>query len=340
MKDDQYSQWKKYYESRGILPEIQDKLLNYAKIHIDNNTPVIFNFEHLTLLLGREKNYLSSVVNSPDSHYRKFKIKKRSGGEREITAPYLSLLEMQYWIYRNILINVKIHYAAHGFAQDKSIITNSRNHLGQKHLLKMDLKDFFPSIKLNRIIYIFKSLGYPNIIAFYLASICSYKGHLPQGSPTSPILSNIVSITLDNRLVKFARKMKLRYSRYADDLTFSGDKIPTNYIKYITDIINDEGFEVNDTKTKLYLKAGKRIVTGISVIGNDPKLPREYKRKLKQELHYIFTYGIGSHMAKKKIKKINYLYRIIGKVNFWLNIEPDNEYARNAKAKLLLLIDN
>ncbi|WP_051002492.1 reverse transcriptase family protein [Sulfurovum sp. AR] len=244
---------------------------------------------------------------------------------------------MQDWIYHNILKKTQISHHAHGFAIKKSIITNAKIHVGQKQLLKLDLKDFFPSIKLNRIIHVFSSLGYPNIIAYYLATICSYEDALPQGASTSPMLSNIIAKQLDKRLISFSKKFNLKYTRYADDLTFSGDEIPATLIKYITDIIEDEGFKLNTTKTRLYQEKSKRIVTGISVIGSKIKIPRKYKRELKQELHYIFKYSLESHISKKKIRRLDYLLSLIGKVNFWISVEPDNKEAINAIEKLSIL---
>jgi hypothetical protein len=333
-----YNNWKTYLESRGVQDDVKNQYLTYIKTLLDKKVPIIFNFDHLSHLLGRNKAYLASVVNSPNNHYREFKIKKRSGGFRKITTPYPALLEMQYWIYNNILKTVSIHSSAHGFTHKKSIITNSKIHAGQKHLLKLDLTDYFPSIQINRIIHIFKELGYPNIVAFYLAQICCYNNQLPQGAPTSPILSNIVARRIDKRLVHLAKKYDLKYTRYADDLTFSGSTISAIFISYINNIIVDEGFEINESKTRLYQQKSKRIVTGISVINDKIKIPREYKRDLKLELHYIFKYGLKSHMAKNKIRKANYLFVILGKVNFWLSVEPDNENAKTAKIKLKELI--
>jgi RNA-directed DNA polymerase len=334
------NKWNNFYDSKGIADELKLKYLNYIKILLDNNTPIIFDFQHLAQLLGRQPFYLASVVNSPSNHYREFRIKKRSGGYRLITAPFPALLEIQEWIYQNILIQIAINPCAHGFTAKKSIITSSKLHTGKKELLKLDLKDYFPSIKINRIISIFKSLGYPNIIAFYLASICSFEESLPQGAPTSPILSNIISRNLDKRLLSLSKKFKLKYTRYADDLTFSGDNIPSIFIEYATKIITNEGFNVNEAKTRLYKSntdkiKGKRIVTGISVSEEKIKIPRNYKRELKQELHYIFTFGLQSHISKLKIKNINYLHSIIGKVNFWISVEPDNEYAIESRKKLI-----
>lgn len=327
--------WKKFFQEKSITESVITSYINYIKAITKKNVPIIFEFEHLCKLLGRSNEYLASVVNSPSNHYYTFKIPKRNGGTREITSPYPALLEIQYWILENILKTITISPYAHGFAYKKSIISNSKIHIGQKELLKIDLKDYFPSIKINRIITVFKKLGYPNEISFLLAAICSYEEHLPQGAPTSPYLSNIVSKKLDKRLIFFAKKFDLKYTRYADDLTFSGNQIPVKLIEYIDKIIVEEGFEVNKTKTRLYKNKSKRIVTGISVSGNEIKIPREYKRLLKTELHYIFKYGLKSHTSKKKIKKSNYLLSIYGKVNFWLSVEPENLYALESRRKLI-----
>jgi RNA-directed DNA polymerase len=158
---------------------------------------------------------------------------------------------------------------------------------------------------------------------------------LPQGAPTSPILSNIIAKKLDTRLISFAKKNNLKFTRYADDLTFSGDKIPPSYIKYIKHIIEDEGFVLNESKTRLYKKNKQRIVTGISVLNKEIKIPKEYKRNLRQELHFILKYGLESHIQKKKIRKLNYLESLIGKINYWIFVEPTNSFAINAKNKLL-----
>lgn len=326
--------WQTFFETRQVNKETYKQYLVYIENLLNNNVPIIFNFDHLCLLQGRTNEYLASVINSSENHYREFSIKKRSGGTRKISSPYPALLEMQYWIYNNILKTIEINSCAHGFAYKKSIITNSNIHKGQNELLKLDIKDFFTSININRIIAVFKQLGYPNNISFYLASICTFEDYLPQGAPTSPILSNIISRRLDSRLIKLAKTYNLRYSRYADDLTFSGASIPAKLIDYITEIVFEEGFEINNAKTRLYKTTGKRIVTGISVSGNEIKIPREYKRKLKQELNFIKKYGLISHISKKKIRQHNYLFSIAGKVNFWLSVEPNNKYAQESKKML------
>jgi RNA-directed DNA polymerase len=326
--------WKSGFEKSGIKPELAEEYLVYIKQLLKNNVPIIFDFNHLCLLLGRNQAYLASVINSNTSHYREFEIPKRSGGKRIISAPYPALLDCQTWIYENILKKIKIHSSAHGFTFNKSIISNSKVHVGQNHFLKIDLKDFFPSITINQVITIFKSLGYTHKVSFYLASICCFGDVLPQGAPTSPMLSNIVSITLDKRLMSYAKKFNLRYTRYADDLAFSGESIPVKHIEYITNIINSCCFLVNDKKTFLQQNKHKRIVTGISISESEIKVPREYKRKLKLEIHCIRKHGIAGHIRKIKIRNPDYLLSIIGKIHFWLSVEPNNSFAKQALTDL------
>lgn len=327
--------WRDYFEDSGLRPEIISKYIEYLIPLLEKDLPIIFDFPHLCLLLGKNRHYLASVINSTSSHYRSFEIPKRSGGMRSITAPYPTLMECQNWIYNNILIKSTVHSSAHGFTFKKSIITNAKIHIGQTCFLKVDIKDFFPSITINQIISVFKDLGYSHKVSFYLASICCYEDSLPQGAPTSPVLSNIVSYTLDRRLMSFAKMFNLKYTRYADDLAFSGDWIPVKFIEYISEIIKSCGFEVNNKKTVLQQKKAQRILTGISIADSEIKIPREFKRNLKQEVHYIRTFGIFSHIRKQKIRDPEYLLTIIGRIRFWLSVEPSNEYAKRALVEIL-----
>jgi hypothetical protein len=333
------SSWKSDFEKSGIRTELIDSYVKYLTPLVEKDVPIIFDFNHLCLLLGRTPEYLGSVVNSSKSHYRNFHIKKRSGGQRLIRAPYPALMECQYWIYQNILQKIKIHPAAQGFTFKKSIITNASIHINQTQFLKIDLKDFFPSIKINQVITVFKTLGYNHKVSFYLAAICCYDGKLPQGAPTSPMLSNIIASPLDKRLLNFSKRFNLKYTRYADDLAFSGNEIPVKFIDYISKIINSAGFVVNEKKTFLQQSVGKRILTGISIADKKILVPREYKRNLKQEIHYVKTYGLASHIRKMKIRNPNYLFSLMGKLRFWLSVERDNKYAQDSLEFLKTMIN-
>lgn len=324
-------QWHTYFSDRGIPSEISDVYISYAKNLHRKDLPVIFELEHLSLLLGLNIDPLCRMMASPHSFYREFFIPKRSGGKRKILAPYESLLFAQRWILENILEKIEIHEAAHGFCRGKSIKSNASIHLESDCLLKMDLKNFFPSIPISWIINVFKEIGYAPNVAYYLAALCCHDEVLAQGAATSPALSNIVLRSLDKRLSKLAESVSLKYSRYADDLTFSGKKISHSFGDVVTSIVSDYGLEINSEKTRLKLHQGSRIITGISVNGDRLSVPSKFKREIKNEVFFIRKFGILSHKTNRKINNPNYLHSLLGKISFWLYVEPDNVNAQAAR---------
>lgn len=324
--------WKVFFEQAGIKDELIEEYIIYIQPLLKNKVPIIFDFNHLCLLLGKKHTFLASVVNSSENFYRCFEIPKRSGGVRKIEAPFHSLFECQSWIYNNILKNIKIHNKATGFTFKKSIITNAKIHVNQKDFLKIDIENFFSSITINQIIAIFKNLGYNNYVSFYLASICCKDGVLPQGAPTSPYLSNLASRNLDYRINLLSNHFSVNYSRYADDLAFSGDKIPYKFLSYVENIVRECGLELNKNKTffQPHEKKGKRILTGISISGEVIKVPRAYKKDLIKTIYYIRKFGLISHISNEKIKNPHYIQTLIGKFYFWLSIEPQNSFVLNS----------
>ena len=318
--------WMNAYESAGINPSYVNIYMEYVDLLLMKDMPVIFDLDHLCMLLGVRKDYLCSVIYSPESHYRHFSIRKHSGGLREITAPYYTLKKIQRWILDNILINIKVHRCAHGFKSQKSIITNVKQHVGREDLLKIDLKDFFPTIGKDRIVRVFQEIGYTKEVSFYLASICCYEEVLPQGAPTSPILSNIVSHHMDNRLYRLARKLDFHYTRYADDMGFSGQHIKPAFIGYVTQIITECGFIINEKKVRLYHSKGNKILTGISLANGQMRLPRKTRREWEKDFYYILRYGIESHVLKKGNRNIHYVQTLQGRLNFWAMVEPYNPF--------------
>ncbi|MGG5873917.1 retron St85 family RNA-directed DNA polymerase [Pseudomonas peli] len=322
--------WKFYFEDRGLPLETTEKYVSYIKALTSKNLPIIFELEHLSQLVGIKSDEVLKMVNAPEKFYRNFSIPKRKGGKREIHSPYPSLMLCQQWIYQNILLSQGIHSCAHGFAPGKSIVSNAKPHLNKKALLKMDLVNFFPSIPIAWVLNFFSALGYAHNVSYYLASLCCLNGFLAQGASTSPYLSNILLFSLDNRLNKLARAYDLDYTRYADDLIFSGSYIPHNFISIVEKIIEKYGLSPNREKTRLHTNPGQRIVTGVSVSGENLALPRSSKREIKKEFHYIRKHGYLSHIAKRKIKDPFYLDVVQGKIAFWLQIEPNDNFARNA----------
>jgi RNA-directed DNA polymerase len=324
------NEWDAFFEGIIKSPVYLGAFRVFVRTLVSKELPIIFETRHLAFYFGVSEEALNSMVNGTESFYREFRIPKRKGGTRKISTPWPSLLKIQRWILENILSKVNFPEVAHGFISGRSILSNAKTHLGNKCLLKMDIEGFFPSISINRIVTIFKNLGYPPNVSFYLARLCCLQEKLPQGAATSPCLSNIVLKRTDSRLAGLAKSYDLAYSRYADDMTFSGSHIPVKFIDLVDDVVKYEGFRINEEKTKLIRGHKKKIVTGISVSGDNMKLPRKTIRSLKQELFYIKKLGLLNHLDKIKVNDPVYLERILGKFHFWKQIEPGNIFVKKA----------
>jgi RNA-directed DNA polymerase len=184
------------------------------------------------------------------------------------------------------LIRKPLHRSCHGFRRKKSIITNAKPHTGKNVLINIDLKDFFPSISGGRVYGIFTSLGFDNEVARFLTRITTYKNSLPQGAPTSPALANLVCRRLDSRLAGLSKRLKARYTRYADDMTFSGKENIITAIPLIRQIIKDEGFMVAEKKARIVRKGNRQEVTGLTV-NKKVSIPRHLRRRIRAVIHRL-----------------------------------------------------
>lgn len=312
---------------KGFSQEEVDVCLRYAKSLILSNLPAIFDISHFSLLVGYSLAYILGAANGSERYYRYYTIPKKSGGEREIAEPLPSLKEIQHWILENILNQVAVHPAAKAFKKRSSIIDNARFHRNQNYVLTVDIKDFFPSISPKRIYSIFHKLGYSTQVSSVLTDLCCLKNALPQGAPTSPALSNLVCRSLDQRLLAFAKANSLRYSRYADDITFSGKDIGADLIYYLHRVLGEHGFEVNQNKTRLLRRHQRQQVTGI-VVNKKIQAPRELRRQLRQHAYYIEKYGFDEHVSWLDDNHSHYREHLLGKAGF---VRSLNMHDRDAK---------
>ncbi|ENC1717031.1 retron St85 family RNA-directed DNA polymerase [Salmonella enterica subsp. enterica serovar Brandenburg] len=202
-----------------------------------------------------------------DKYYHRVEMKKKTGGIRHIESPLRELKAIQRWVLRTILDKLSPSVYAKGFVRGKSILDNAKPHEGNQYVLNLDLQDFFTNVKASHVYTLFKNIGYNNNIAFILTSFCTKGGYLPQGAPTSPALFNLVCLRLDHRISTYCKKRALTYTRYADDLCISGNKIlilqKASYL--IKDIICNEGFIINSKKEKFLGPKVRREVTGLTV---------------------------------------------------------------------------
>lgn len=330
LQEVQLEVWKDRLKGRFAVEGDFNAVSSYIATLLERDLPVIIGINHLAKLIGIDSYVLKSMVTSSHSFYRSFTIPKRRGGEREIDAPYPSMLKAQSWIYDNILSKIEVNDAAMGFVPKRSIVDNAFVHNGKRSVLMMDVKDFFPSIKWYKVYAVFMRIGYPKNISQYLASLCCLNGCTPQGAVTSPCLSNIICRRLDIRINKLARSFNLVYTRYADDVTFSGGVIPQRFLTIVSDIFKDEGFEINSEKTKVIRGQHRKIVTGISISSGKLTVPKTKKRQVRQAVFFIRKYGLKEHQQRIGNSDPIYLRRLIGYLHFWQNVEPSNIFVEEA----------
>lgn len=305
------------------------------KYHLVAPVPPIDTIDDLAELLGVSSAHIARCANSSKSFYRSYQIPKSSGETRTINAPTPSLLMLQKEIRKRILLCIECSDQAHGFVSGRSIITHVSNHSGGKEFLVADLKDFFPTIKLPVVINIFQQIGFNHKISTLLSLICTLHEELPQGAPTSPYLSNIACLQLDRRLAQFAEQSGLIYSRYADDLVFSGHHVSLPLRDHVASIVEEEGFLLNEKKTLLATNQGKIIITGISLSRGRLCLPRDAKRKLRKQAHFMMVNGIVSESSYSGRFDPLYVDRILGRLGFWMQVEPENMFAKKAKLAIM-----
>lgn len=229
--------------------------------------PILENVDDLSHALRLPKEVILKFSFNNDKYYHRVEMKKKTGGIRHIESPLRELKAIQRWVLRTILDKLSPSVYAKGFVRGKSILDNAKPHEGNQYDLNLDLQDFFTNVKASHVYTLFKNIGYNNNIAFILTSFCTKGGYLPQGAPTSPALSNLVCLRLDHRISTYCKKRALTYTRYADDLCISGNKIlilqKASYL--IKDIICNEGFIINSKKEKFLGPKVRREVTGLTV---------------------------------------------------------------------------
>ncbi len=288
------------------------------------------------------------------SHYVRFTVPKKSGGTRELAAPHKSLARCQEWILHEILAKLPVADCAHGFVPTRNTLSNARPHVRQAVVLNLDLKDFFPTIAFRRVCGLFKNLGYSPAAAAILALLCteaprktvSYAGKvfhvatgpraLPQGACTSPALSNLAARGLDSRLSKLSAKLGYVNTRYADDLTFSTSGDPSKTTGYllarVRHITEDEGFTVNEKKTRIQRAGNQQTVTGI-VVNKYPNVARKEIRNLRAILHRASKEGLA---AQNRSNHPHFLSWLQGKIGYVNMINPKQGHLlKEALAKLV-----
>ena len=330
--------------SAGLNPSTQ--LTDGAKLRAAG-LPVLSSPEGLAFAMGIELSSLRWLtfhrVVAPLVHYSRYSVPKKTGGQRHISAPKPKLKAAQAWVQREVLAKLPVTEYAHGFVNQRSSVSNAQLHCAQSVVINLDLKDFFPSISFVRVRELIVGFGYSRAVATLLALLCTEPPRvagtiagdvnkkvlhvaigdrvLPQGACTSPALSNLLCRSLDRRLAGIAKRLGFNYSRYADDLTFSGPdrSLAGRMIAAARRILSAEGFQENIDKTHVMGQGARQEVTGIVVNHAVPRLPREAKRRLRAMLHNVAKHGLDAANTERHPFFENYLR---GWVAYAVMVEP------------------
>lgn len=329
---------------RGVSAQLGDRRADTEKLKAIG-LPVLATPADLAAALGLSIPHLRWLAFHTEVasrvHYISFTVPKRGGGTRTLSAPHRKLAAAQEWILRNILDRLPVEAQAQGFIAGRSILTNARRHVGRAVVVNMDLEAFFPSIGLPRVRSVFQRLGYSPAVATILALLTTecprrpvqYDGKtyhvatgprgLPQGACTSPALSNQVARRLDKRLGGLANKLGLTYTRYADDLTFSGDTALVERVGYlmarVRHIAESERFTVNHKKSRVLRRSAAQSVTGL-VVNDRPGVPRAEVRRVRAILHRSRTEGID---AQNREARPHFRAWLRGKIAYIQMVRPE-----------------
>lgn len=305
-----------FWKNPKLLPTLTKDIeiikKNFVGLNTDNDVANI-----LELPVGQ----LLYILYTQEKKYTSFNIKKKSGKSRLIESPNKSIKILQNKVKPLIEAHYRVKKPVHGFVGNgKSIITNAQQHKKKKYVLNLDLQDFFHSINFGRVQGIFKNnpFNMGNSAATVLAQLCTYNKRLPQGACTSPVLSNLASATLDKRLIQIAKKFKLTYTRYADDITFSSNRhfstlivqkelLANGDFKYrVGDILDQaiikSGFTINHKKTRLQHKSQRQEVTGL-IVNEGVNINRKFIRKTRAMIN---EWSKNLLEAEKRFIKIRY----------------------------------
>lgn len=301
-------------------------ILSYAMLRSDGDAAVG---------IWRNFRLYQKMFDDPDLFYYRREICKADGSVRELNVPMSRLRCEQEFVLENILSKLPVDSHAYAYRKGISIKDCARPHVGKKFLIRLDIQDFFGSVTENMVYNrLLEDTGYPRKLCRFLARLCCYKHHLPQGAVTSPMLSNLVFRPLDEKLAEFAENCGMTYTRYSDDLYFSGDEIDvTSFIACVKMVLGNYGFRLNGKKTKVRMPQHRQAVLGLTV-NEKLQVSRTYRRNLLQEIYYLEKFGKNCLGAQKEGNYLRYVQRLLGKVNYVISSGAE-EVKLKAAAELL-----
>ena len=283
--------------------------------------------------LGINAKTLYAVSNNLGKHYHKAKLPKKNGGCRNLSVPDEVLKFIQRRIGDVLLIHMPVSRYAKAYRFGSSTLRNAKHHVGKQVVLKLDILHFFDSIRYSTVKdKVFPEEIYAEPLRILLTMLCYHKDALPQGAPSSPAITNIILYEFDELVGQWCRERGIAYTRYCDDMTFSGDFDPAEVIRFVRLELKKMGFLLNEQKTRIQRPGQQQSVTGI-VVNEKLSIPSDYRRKLRQELYYCRKFGIQEHLQKigLEIPENTYRMQLLGKVNYVLQVQPEDRDLLDAR---------
>lgn len=275
---------------------------------------------------------LYALSNRISKHYRTIVLSKRDGSERQILAPDYLLKTVQRNILKNILAHFPVSPFAMAYRPGCTVVHNARPHLDQPQILKLDVENFFDNIRWLQVWRVFRQTTLPNAVVTMLTHLCCYRDALPQGAATSPAISNLVMQRFDERMGRWCQERNVVYTRYCDDMTFSGEFSARQVRNKAAVLLAEQGLRLNKRKTAQIPAYQQQTVTGI-VVNEKLQLSREQRRLLRQEVHFCRKFGVASHLSRSgqpTEPALRYLQRLQGKIAWLLQVNPDDCTFRQA----------
>ena len=275
--------------------------------------------------LGYPAKTLYGLSNNLKKHYHNVYIPKSDGTKRKLSVPDLILKNVQRSIVDNILAYYPISKYATAYKSGSNVQKNAAPHVNKKKIFKLDIEGFFDNIIYSQVKdIVFCESKFSESIRILLTILCYYKESLPQGAPTSPAITNIIMYDFDEIIGEYCNARNVAYTRYCDDMTFSGDFDEKEIISLVKDELKKLGLFLKNSKTAVIHSSKRQTVTGI-VVNEKINLTKEYKKKIRQEMYYIEKFGIENHAKNQGISNVpEYIMSLKGRIAFVLQTCPED----------------
>jgi RNA-directed DNA polymerase len=328
--------------------------------------PYIHSFPHFAHLTKLPESYLRAIVNRHSANYTLYSIPKRSGGSRFLHIPSDELKALQRWINSEILNRLPVHTSCYSYHKGSSIVHCAEKHCDSKWLIKFDIENFFDTINEVEVYKVYRKIGYKPLIAFGLARICTYEpksvlqnkknwvqfnknsdempfqkkhirhfGRVPQGAPTSPMLSNLVLTNLDEKLSSYAQKRGGIYTRYADDLfiSFSQNNFDRQQVSQVIGSVLSQvksyGYNLRKSKIKVIPPGSNKVILGLSVNDKQVRLTKQYKQNINSHIYGMVKFGVDKHAIHRGFDSVfGMIDHVFGLINYAKTVEPDFGYIK------------